>query len=787
MTNDHIHDSTTSNVLSWSAQGAHMQHAPEEEASAEVDEPPDDMSFSKHANNEFKRSAVQKPKEKSKSLLTKALNHPEEEEEAPTYFRFSSASSRRRSMNSNISLASTVDLTPDTGFTSPARTSTPSPPPSMFSLPRLNAAIIAKPDLHPAGGDYSDASHARGSTTASSIENLAKAPISEGLAKKRCISFACGPKPETKKPTVQCKSPELKPVAKPATEGPKPERRTCIKFACPSKPSVPATASESTETTPTMRRTASPTKEKGEASTFMRINRSSSINRNRTRRSSTPRPLPHLSGSAQSKKYLTANHGDMNSESSRFHEFASDEPQEEDWIRLNLPVPGRRLTINDTLRKENEIRRLGKEAEEEALDEFEEEEQGYVEDDENEDDDEVDAPEDDEDDDDDDDDDEDDGGSNADDDQIVYDSAGDELSGEDASDGYNTDNEIGFADSDDDDGDNLELWTLSQGRLSEGTPIYRRPSLASNHSDSSTSSEMAKTKARRTRGRTQRIKIRPGTPELPDSTDFVCGTLDEDRVLEDAYISCIAAKRREKLHVIPQDIDPSFPTSEPEDDDAESRQAMNDSDGHVWIHGELEDLHHDKARGGERHRKKSEHVSPKRYRSPPPKRHHSPAPKARGRSPRRPVDRLSPRRMASPAPRRLVKSPTAPLGRADNPRRPVFGPFPLGPVIQTKSLPRASAIFPQHIKASRRAKHGGTTAQGYHVRGAIDIVKGLEQKRQRRKEKFKEKYFHKHCNRARKGQTNEKKPQPGQGAERMREVGLFMAGKRGQGQFVLSI
>ncbi|EMR65619.1 hypothetical protein UCREL1_7404 [Eutypa lata UCREL1] len=584
MTNDHIHDSTTSNVLSWSAQGAHMQHALEEEASAEVDEPPDDMSFSKHANNEFKRSAVQKPKEKSKSLLTKALNHPEEEEEAPTYFRFSSASSRRRSMNSNISLASTVDLTPDTGFTSPARTSTPSPPPSMFSLPRLNAAIIAKPDLHPAGGDYSDASHARGSTTASSIENLAKAPISEGLAKKRCISFACGPKPETKKPTVQCKSPELKPVAKPATEGPKPERRTCIKFACPSKP-----------------------------------------------------------------------------ESSRFHEFASDEPQEEDWIRLNLPVPGRRLTINDTLRKENEIRRLGKEAEEEALDEFEEEEQGYVEDDENEDDDEVDAPEDDEDDDDDDDDDEDDGGSNADDDQIVYDSAGDELSGEDASDGYNTDNEIGFADSDDDDGDNLELWTLSQGRLSEGTPIYRRPSLASNHSDSSTSSEMAKTKARRTRGRTQRIKIRPGTPELPDSTDFVCGTLDEDRVLEDAYISCIAAKRREKLHVIPQDIDPSFPTSEPEDDDAESRQAMNDSDGHVWIHGELEDLHHDKARGG------------------------------------------------------------------------------------------------------------------------------LEQKRQRRKEKFKEKYFHKHCNRARKGQTNEKKPQPGQGAERMREVGLFMAGKRGQGQFVLSI
>ena len=60
-------------------------------------------------------------------------------------------------------------------------------------------------------------------------------------------------------------------------------------------------------------------------------------------------------------------------------------------------------------------------------------------------------------------------------------------------------------------------------------------------------------------------------------------------------------------------------------------------------------------------------------------------------------------------------------------------------------------------------------------------------KKRKRKEKFKEKYFHKHCNRARKGQTHEKRPQPGQGAERMREVGLLMAGKRGPGQFVLSV
>ena len=68
-------------------------------------------------------------------------------------------------------------------------------------------------------------------------------------------------------------------------------------------------------------------------------------------------------------------------------------------------------------------------------------------------------------------------------------------------------------------------------------------------------------------------------------------------------------------------------------------------------------------------------------------------------------------------------------------------------------------------------------------RGAIDIVKGLEHKRQRRKEKFYQKY----CNRARKGQIPEKKAQPGEGAERMRELGLILAGKMGQGNYVISI
>ena len=111
--------------------------------------------------------------------------------------------------------------------------------------------------------------------------------------------------------------------------------------------------------------------------------------------------------------------------------------------------------------------------------------------------------------------------------------------------------------------------------------------------------------------------------------------------------------------------------------------------------------------------------------------------------------------------------------------------FRPGP-IQTKSLPRAAALFPAHLKSQRRAKHAHYTSKG-HIRGAIDIVKGLEQKRQRRREKEREKCLQKHVNMARKGQTHDKRPQPGKGAQRMREIGLLMANKRAPAGFVLSI
>jgi len=100
----------------------------------------------------------------------------------------------------------------------------------------------------------------------------------------------------------------------------------------------------------------------------------------------------------------------------------------------------------------------------------------------------------------------------------------------------------------------------------------------------------------------------------------------------------------------------------------------------------------------------------------------------------------------------------------------------------TKSLPRAGVVFAaqsrQYRNAPKRDEDDDT-----HLRGAIDIVKGLEGKRQRRREKF----FKKYCDRARRGQIPERKPQPGRGAERMKELGLLMAGKKDQGNYVISI
>jgi len=90
------------------------------------------------------------------------------------------------------------------------------------------------------------------------------------------------------------------------------------------------------------------------------------------------------------------------------------------------------------------------------------------------------------------------------------------------------------------------------------------------------------------------------------------------------------------------------------------------------------------------------------------------------------------------------------------------------------SLPRKTYLFPGTARDHHQAEHEDRD-DGAFTRGAIDIVKGLEKKRQRRREKL----YQKHCRKAGK-HHQEKKPQPGKGAERMRELGMGLAGKRGK-------
>ncbi|KAI8952003.1 hypothetical protein F4801DRAFT_589282 [Xylaria longipes] len=757
MANERANNQVISSVLAWTSHGAHLQITPDDEVAADVDEPPDSRFDPNPARSQFKRTVVPRIVDHSESLLTKALHQTGEENIKPHH---QVSPTRRQSFNDNVSLASTADLTSDTGLTSPARTNTPSPPPPMISLLKLNGDLFdAKRGIAGPTNSGKQITPTQLGPAQSRLSAEKRDTAVELLQRKRCISFACGSKPEAKKPSDR---PHVAESVSAAQEVP--QRKSCIKFACPTKPASRTEQPQHEQQNSILSSIETPTKHRAASPAMNRKYRSPSATRARRQRSLTPQPVNESPVTPRPSKYLTANANDLNTESSRFHEFASDEPLQEDWIRQNLPFTSARLTINDTLRKENEIRRLGKEVEEEALEE-EEEEDNEEADLENEED--VDLAND------------------FDEDEDAEDEGGPEAqsdygSDDNASDGYNTDNEIGFAESDDEDDGELQLWTPSTGlalRLSNDTMVCRRSSSTGEKSDSS-SSERANP-SKRIRERRSRIKFRPGTPELPDSTDFVCGTLDEDRVLENAYISCLAVKRREKLHLIPQDIDPSFPTSEPEDEEMDLHRRGHDSDEQLWIHGEPEDIHHAKDYDGEHRKKKSGHTSPKRY--------HSPPPRARGRSPRRLFDRQSPRRpLSPPPPGRVMRSPPASLVQGGQCQDARFKTLAFRPgLTHTKSLPRASGIFPHHIKNPRRMSK--PLVSGGHVRGAIDIVKGLEQKRQRRREKFKEKYLQKHNNKARKGQLPQQRPQPGKGAERMREIGLLSAGKLDPDQYVFSV
>jgi len=83
---------------------------------------------------------------------------------------------------------------------------------------------------------------------------------------------------------------------------------------------------------------------------------------------------------------------------------------------------------------------------------------------------------------------------------------------------------------------------------------------------------------------------------------------------------------------------------------------------------------------------------------------------------------------------------------------------------------------------ARGVKKGKNTP--IRIRGAIDIVKGLEKKRQRRKEKLLQKAAAKA---AAGGKEKSHKVKPGKGAERMKEIGLELQRYRGGGEHIISM
>ena len=742
-----------------------------EDVVADVDEPPDHPS---QQGTGFSRSTIRPNLDRSESLLTKALQSPED---AKPEIHVVTDLSRRRSMLSNASLASMAELTSDGSFTSPARTNTPSPPfPKTTYTSFAPYTLAAKTPLPaPTLVATTDSANLISPEMVANVSVSPTQPQAVAPPKKRCISFACGGRKDPVVKQAASPAPAQAPVTGPATAAltETPKRECKIKFACfnnpkastemPAKVDTPsiATTPKATETVKrTGARSPSITRKSPRPGMPSRTRDSSSSIRKSSQSPVTMRAKA---------KYTDLDEKTLpSSEATRFHEFASGELQEDDWIRRDVDIPRERLTINDTLKMENAIRQLGNEAEEEAL-EDEEDEENRADDSEDENDFEEDEDEDDVD-----------------------------GSDDDASDGNETDNEAGFAESDEEsDGEEFAFWTpgrnLRYRETSEAT-TYR----ASAHRTASASSidslnHMSPPQKTSQAIRPHRpIKIRPGTPDLPDSTDFVCGTLDEDRPLEDAYVSCMEARKFAKHKQIPQDIDPSFPTSEPDDEDEEHDilEPANDSEENVWLHGKFEDSD-DEPQGRRRsvgNRRKSPAPSPRRLRSPPPpgrKLYSPPPPKTRLRSP--PPRKLfghSPKRMHPPPPAKTIRSPPASPTYTATSGAITFAPLGSRPgLTHTKSLSRTPNAFCRAYRASRVAAANGNYTDGSdmnsHVRGAIDIVKGLERKRQGFKEKS--------CKGKGKNQP-ERRPLPGKGAERMREVGLHMAGKTGaqQAPYMLS-
>ena len=738
----------------------------DDELTSDLDEPPDKrILFAKlktssvhNSNEDNEHGHISSPQitcERKESLLTQALLsspelHPMSDSEAPV-------------------------LTSDGGLTSPTRTTTPSPPwPTAHTS--LELGISKEPQ-------YRDPEHlpdAAQNAPGKDKDQPHETNVEAGLGRKRCITFACGRQSSTPKSNDSLAKAQATTQA-PAKPTNPPKRPCILKFACPMKPlRSDAPKKENRGKSPSPIKNIRSVPEIGSADKLPDTSARTHRDSDATVKDGSPQNVSLSPPAVQSRKGRIFNRIDFQkSEATRFHEFACHFTTDDEWTNEQTAYR-QKITVNDTLRKENAIRKLAEEAEEEALDEEDEE---IADDDEN-------------------------------------DSLSGDLESQISDDGNETDDEEGFADSEDESDNNSDyhFWTpgLTTAATSTDHLDHFRPSkhgVASESSIESTSNSGKDDNVRTPKvSQSKHFRMRPGTPDLPDSSDFVVGTVDEDRPLEEAYMSCLEERRRSKHNPIPQDIDPSFPRSEPEaenGEDGEENESEGDEvnrvdDTREWVMGSQAASENGDSRppskcSGSNKAIKPLTLSPKRILSPPPKgaaAHRSPPP-------RRLFGHRAPRLRSPPPTHRKVHSPPSS-------RRPSLDGSPtktgVGIAIphlaqrpnltHTTSLPRTpNPFWGQHHRSHLRSpdspstgtspKNMGRKRAETHSRGPIDIVQGLESKRQRRKDKF----WRQQCRAA--GKEKHRRCQPGKGAERMKELGLEMADRfRGYGQkeqLVLSV
>jgi len=760
---------------------SNMPAISEDDLAADADEPPENRQ------QLFIKTIPTSRMQRRLSLLTKALHSetesPDEDDSANQTTQHFVRDPLRSSTCSTVSGRSTEDLASDDGQVSyQTRASTPASPPTGFPFAKQGQPTRPKLGLHRL--NTANEREANGSTSFTSPVTMSEPAVEAELGRRRCISFICG----RKEPAEKVKSP-LEVESKEASIETRPEaptkRPSVLKFMCPSRTSIiekPVTPENEGRHA---RYTSPPPPIQGSsmASISRRAHRESdtTIKNECLKNGRNPSPVSR----PQHRLSIDSDLG--RTEATRFHEFASSDEEVADWAQEST-VHRCRLTVDDTLEKELRIRQLGAEAEEEAL---EEEDLEDLED--------------------------------LDDEDLEDDS--EELSDDDRSDGgFQTDDEEGFGHSDndeDDSGSDYEWWAPRRSSPHSTSTLMPfgslRPAMRRRVSQSSANSDPSLHSPRSLsphgkRHRKKPVAIRPGTPELPDSTDFVCGTLDEDRPLEQAYISCLKQRQAAKHRAIPQDIDPTFPQSDPEidlDDEEEDEVSEHDvQESDVGIFPFAHVVHEKRDHTTHRKRatslqKKSPPASPaKRVRSPPPHKHHIVVPQSP--PPRRGLFSRSPsRRLRSPPPSRTRLTSPPPSRRGSATASPALeihkGIAFLGQrpaLTHTASLPRHNhqtsmmrrgrrpSIAPLNIleddeegdqeddddddNESQSSDSTTRNEKNPYSRCALDIVQGLEHRQLRRRQKFYEIYCRKEEKKEKLRQN--RRPPPGKGAQRMRQV-----------------